>query len=58
MKMLSALFLLEHPVVYWQIYTKCERGFPTTIETHLRPVFSLFCSMLINLLRTLRSRCG
>jgi len=52
--------LLSHKfIIYWQIYTKCERGFPTTFEPHLRPVFSLFCSMLlINLLRTPRSRCG
>jgi len=45
-------------VVYWQIYTQCERGFPTTFEPHLRLVISLFCSMLINLSRTPRSRCG
>jgi len=47
------LILSNKFIVYWQIYTKCERFY-------LRPVFtgSLFCSMLINLLRTPRLRCG
>jgi len=37
--------LLSHKfIVYWQIYTKSERDFPSTFEPHLRPVFSLFCS--------------
>jgi len=46
--------LLSHKfIVYWQIYTNSR--FPTTFKPHLRPVFSLFCSMLlINLLRTPR----
>jgi len=45
-------------IVYWQIYTNCERGFPNTFKPHLRPVFSLFCSMLINLSRTRHRVCA
>jgi len=38
--------LLSHKfIIYWQIYASANVA--ATFEPHLRPVFSLFCSMLL-----------